>query len=100
MKIKIKNKEYTMKIGNRAMTNLSTLLDKDSVDKMKGGEYSLSEEDDPFSFIVKVAWAAIRDKKGLKYEDLDDYLDTDTDAFTWVSTELAAYNSLKEEAKK
>ena len=87
MIIKIDNKEYEVKVGNRAIFNLNKVMSKD------GGAIG-------FEAIVDAYWDGIREKGKLTKEKLEDYVDETPDAAELIMAELEAFSQLKAAAKK
>ena len=90
MIIKIKNKEYTVAVGNRAIINLRAKAD---LDKLVTGQIT-------FDDAVSCYWDSIKDKGKLTKEQLGEYVDTTPKAITYIFEAITAFSQLDEEAKK
>jgi hypothetical protein len=87
MIIKIDNKEYEVKVGNRAMFNLQNVISQE------GNRLGFGE-------VVNAYWDGIRVKGELTKEALEDYVDETPDAGEVIMAELEAFAQLKAAAKK
>jgi len=88
MILKVKDKEYTVRIGSRALLALSSRAEE------------LARGNVDFDALVDLAYAGIKDKGELTRDEVDEALDLDFDALQELMKELSALKGLGEEAKK
>jgi hypothetical protein len=88
MILKVKDKEYTLRIGSRALLAMSSKAEE------------LAKGNLDFDALVDLAYAGIKEKGELTRDEVDEALDTDFSLMQEIMKEIAALKGLGEEAKK